>query len=199
MSRSPPPHHSPPLTVLFTSKGPSSTRHFALSCSKRRASNRSGSGSDLAKSSSSPPGERCSDRYVVRLLTHGLPCRCAHQVCNFSDCIKVASDFVSKENVARCFKGAPHFRHRRFPGQFILLTLAHSHRRVPWQYSVGAALAGRRSAAQVAASMGLGKSQLLSHVNRTLRLTFSHLTALVREVRLKPSSSGDGQQRITGR
>jgi hypothetical protein len=31
--------------------------------------------------------------------------RCAHQVCNFSDCIKVASDFVSIENVGRCWKG----------------------------------------------------------------------------------------------
>jgi hypothetical protein len=30
---------------------------------------------------------------------------CAHQVCNFSDCIKVASDFVSVENVGRCWKG----------------------------------------------------------------------------------------------
>ena len=30
---------------------------------------------------------------------------CAHQVCNYSDCIKIASDFVSIENVGRCWKG----------------------------------------------------------------------------------------------
>jgi hypothetical protein len=31
--------------------------------------------------------------------------RCAHQVCNYADCIKVASDFISFENVGRCWKG----------------------------------------------------------------------------------------------
>lgn len=34
-----------------------------------------------------------------------IPAGCAHQVCNFADCIKVATDFVSVENVARCWKG----------------------------------------------------------------------------------------------
>ncbi|KAG8935880.1 hypothetical protein FRC02_005879 [Tulasnella sp. 418] len=31
-----------------------------------------------------------------------IPAGCAHQVCNLSDCIKVAVDFVSPENVDRC-------------------------------------------------------------------------------------------------
>lgn len=35
--------------------------------------------------------------------------RCAHQVCNFADCIKIASDFVSMENVGRCWQGAALF------------------------------------------------------------------------------------------
>lgn len=34
-----------------------------------------------------------------------IPAGCAHQVCNKADCIKVATDFVSVENVARCWKG----------------------------------------------------------------------------------------------
>lgn len=35
-----------------------------------------------------------------------VPAGCAHQVMNAADCIKVATDFVSAENVARCWKGA---------------------------------------------------------------------------------------------
>lgn len=31
-----------------------------------------------------------------------IPAGCAHQVCNLADCIKVASDFVSPENIGRC-------------------------------------------------------------------------------------------------
>ena len=31
-----------------------------------------------------------------------IPAGCAHQVCNYADCIKVACDFVSPENVERC-------------------------------------------------------------------------------------------------
>ncbi|SCZ90639.1 BZ3500_MvSof-1268-A1-R1_Chr1-3g02118 [Microbotryum saponariae] len=34
-----------------------------------------------------------------------IPAGCAHQVCNYADCIKVASDFVSLENVASCWHG----------------------------------------------------------------------------------------------
>ena len=33
---------------------------------------------------------------------------CAHQVCNFADCIKIASDFVSIVNVPSCAKGSSH-------------------------------------------------------------------------------------------
>ncbi|GAA6004585.1 uncharacterized protein JCM10292_005682 [Rhodotorula paludigena] len=39
-----------------------------------------------------------------------IPAGCAHQVCNFADCIKVATDFVSVENVARCWKVTDEFR-----------------------------------------------------------------------------------------
>ncbi|KAK4057520.1 hypothetical protein OIO90_001589 [Microbotryomycetes sp. JL221] len=39
-----------------------------------------------------------------------IPAGCAHQVCNLADCIKVASDFVSIENVARCWKVTDEFR-----------------------------------------------------------------------------------------
>ncbi|KAM0747833.1 hypothetical protein T439DRAFT_328506 [Meredithblackwellia eburnea MCA 4105] len=39
-----------------------------------------------------------------------IPAGCAHQVCNFADCIKVASDFVSIENVNRCWKVTDEFR-----------------------------------------------------------------------------------------
>lgn len=28
-----------------------------------------------------------------------IPAGCAHQVCNFADCIKAANDFVSQENI----------------------------------------------------------------------------------------------------
>ncbi|KIK50826.1 hypothetical protein GYMLUDRAFT_142449, partial [Collybiopsis luxurians FD-317 M1] len=31
-----------------------------------------------------------------------IPAGCAHQVCNLADCIKVAIDFISPENVPRC-------------------------------------------------------------------------------------------------
>ncbi|GAA6039189.1 hypothetical protein JCM8097_000461 [Rhodosporidiobolus ruineniae] len=39
-----------------------------------------------------------------------IPAGCAHQVCNFSDCIKVASDFVSIENIGRCWTVSEEFR-----------------------------------------------------------------------------------------
>ncbi|TFK56251.1 Clavaminate synthase-like protein [Heliocybe sulcata] len=39
-----------------------------------------------------------------------IPAGCAHQVCNLSDCIKVAIDFVSPENVARCENLTKEFR-----------------------------------------------------------------------------------------
>lgn len=39
-----------------------------------------------------------------------IPAGCAHQVCNLSDCIKVAIDFVSSENIARCEKLTTEFR-----------------------------------------------------------------------------------------
>ncbi|KAJ7505040.1 hypothetical protein B0H11DRAFT_1905114 [Mycena galericulata] len=39
-----------------------------------------------------------------------IPAGCAHQVCNLSDCIKVAVDFVSLENIARCQKLTQEFR-----------------------------------------------------------------------------------------
>ncbi|GAA5904265.1 hypothetical protein JCM8208_006820 [Rhodotorula glutinis] len=38
-----------------------------------------------------------------------IPAGCAHQVCNLADCIKVATDFVSVENVARCWKLSDEF------------------------------------------------------------------------------------------
>ncbi|KAG2148007.1 hypothetical protein DEU56DRAFT_783508 [Suillus clintonianus] len=39
-----------------------------------------------------------------------IPAGCAHQVCNLADCIKVAVDFVSPENIARCEKLTREFR-----------------------------------------------------------------------------------------
>ncbi|KAK4052687.1 hypothetical protein OIV83_001974 [Microbotryomycetes sp. JL201] len=39
-----------------------------------------------------------------------IPAGCAHQVCNLADCIKVASDFVSIENVDRCWTVTQEFR-----------------------------------------------------------------------------------------
>ncbi|KDE04989.1 hypothetical protein MVLG_04637 [Microbotryum lychnidis-dioicae p1A1 Lamole] len=39
-----------------------------------------------------------------------IPAGCAHQVCNYADCIKVASDFVSLENVASCWHVTDEFR-----------------------------------------------------------------------------------------
>lgn len=39
-----------------------------------------------------------------------IPAGCAHQVCNLADCIKVAVDFVSPQNVDRCFKLTAEFR-----------------------------------------------------------------------------------------
>ncbi|KAJ7853152.1 hypothetical protein B0H14DRAFT_3136940 [Mycena olivaceomarginata] len=39
-----------------------------------------------------------------------IPAGCAHQVWNLSDCIKVAIDFVSPENVARCETLTQQFR-----------------------------------------------------------------------------------------
>lgn len=39
-----------------------------------------------------------------------IPAGCAHQVCNLTDCMKVAVDFVSPENVERCFQLTSEFR-----------------------------------------------------------------------------------------
>ncbi|KAF8826368.1 hypothetical protein HHX47_DHR5000049 [Lentinula edodes] len=39
-----------------------------------------------------------------------IPAGCAHQVCNLADCIKVAVDFVSPENVQRCEQLTQEFR-----------------------------------------------------------------------------------------
>ncbi|KAH7888104.1 hypothetical protein F5I97DRAFT_1865700 [Phlebopus sp. FC_14] len=39
-----------------------------------------------------------------------IPAGCAHQVCNLADCIKVAVDFVSPENIARCEQLTKEFR-----------------------------------------------------------------------------------------
>ncbi|KAF5393641.1 hypothetical protein D9757_000422 [Collybiopsis confluens] len=39
-----------------------------------------------------------------------IPAGCAHQVCNLADCIKVAVDFVSPENVTRCEQLTREFR-----------------------------------------------------------------------------------------
>ncbi|KAJ7243114.1 hypothetical protein B0H12DRAFT_1014187, partial [Mycena haematopus] len=41
-----------------------------------------------------------------------IPAGCAHQVCNLTDCIKVAIDFVSLENIERCAKVTTEFRHQ---------------------------------------------------------------------------------------
>ncbi|KAF8898128.1 hypothetical protein CPB84DRAFT_1780900 [Gymnopilus junonius] len=39
-----------------------------------------------------------------------IPAGCAHQVANMSDCIKIAVDFVSPENIDRCEKLTKEFR-----------------------------------------------------------------------------------------
>ncbi|TFY68723.1 hypothetical protein EVG20_g3448 [Dentipellis fragilis] len=39
-----------------------------------------------------------------------IPAGCAHQVCNLADCVKVAVDFVSPENITRCEKLTQEFR-----------------------------------------------------------------------------------------
>ncbi|OSC98672.1 Clavaminate synthase-like protein [Trametes coccinea BRFM310] len=39
-----------------------------------------------------------------------IPAGCAHQVCNLADCIKVACDFVSPENIGRCENLTREFR-----------------------------------------------------------------------------------------
>ncbi|CAO1620852.1 unnamed protein product [Sympodiomycopsis kandeliae] len=39
-----------------------------------------------------------------------IPAGCAHQVCNLTDCMKIAVDFVSPENVTRCFNLTSEFR-----------------------------------------------------------------------------------------
>lgn len=41
-----------------------------------------------------------------------IPAGCAHQVCNLSDCIKVACDFVSTENIERCEVLTQEFRNQ---------------------------------------------------------------------------------------
>ncbi|CAG8817182.1 34251_t:CDS:1, partial [Racocetra persica] len=44
-----------------------------------------------------------------------VPAGCAHQVCNYTSCIKVALDFVSPEGVERSYKITRQFR-RLMPG-----------------------------------------------------------------------------------
>ncbi|KAI6128405.1 hypothetical protein EDD16DRAFT_1690312 [Pisolithus croceorrhizus] len=39
-----------------------------------------------------------------------IPAGCAHQVCNLADCVKVAIDFVSPENITRCEQLTKEFR-----------------------------------------------------------------------------------------
>jgi len=39
-----------------------------------------------------------------------IPAGCAHQVCNLTDCIKIAVDFLSPYNIERCFKLTEEFR-----------------------------------------------------------------------------------------
>ncbi|RKP37477.1 hypothetical protein BJ085DRAFT_10394, partial [Dimargaris cristalligena] len=39
-----------------------------------------------------------------------VPAGCAHQVCNYANCIKVAMDFVSPENISRCYQLTTEFR-----------------------------------------------------------------------------------------
>lgn len=39
-----------------------------------------------------------------------IPAGCAHQVCNLADCIKIAIDFVSPENIDRCARLTKEFR-----------------------------------------------------------------------------------------
>ncbi|KAG8766760.1 hypothetical protein FRC16_007579, partial [Serendipita sp. 398] len=39
-----------------------------------------------------------------------IPAGCAHQVCNLADCVKVAVDFVSPENLDRCSQLTQEFR-----------------------------------------------------------------------------------------
>ncbi|KAL1749824.1 hypothetical protein FB107DRAFT_224897, partial [Schizophyllum commune] len=46
-----------------------------------------------------------------------IPAGCAHQVSNLSDCIKVAVDFVSPENVVRCEKLTEEFRQENLAAQ----------------------------------------------------------------------------------
>ncbi|WVN88947.1 uncharacterized protein L203_104162 [Cryptococcus depauperatus CBS 7841] len=43
-----------------------------------------------------------------------IPAGCAHQVCNLSDCIKIALDFVSPHNVSRCQKLSRDFRKENY-------------------------------------------------------------------------------------
>ncbi|VDB91674.1 unnamed protein product [Peniophora sp. CBMAI 1063] len=43
-----------------------------------------------------------------------IPAGCAHQVCNLADCIKVAADFVSLENIQRCAQLTQEFRRLNF-------------------------------------------------------------------------------------
>lgn len=53
--------------------------------------------------------------YSWRILQHAgesvfIPAGCAHQVCNLTDCIKIAVDFLSPCNIERCFKLTEEFR-----------------------------------------------------------------------------------------
>lgn len=97
--------------VLFTPNFTFLTRLYALSCTKRRASRVGGSIRKRVRPFSFQLGE-CQARDDLFLDGLHLTClisahSCAHQVCNASDCIKIAIDFVSLENIERCWKGAP--------------------------------------------------------------------------------------------
>ncbi|KAI8049860.1 hypothetical protein BDF22DRAFT_696996 [Syncephalis plumigaleata] len=60
-----------------------------------------------------------------------VPAGCAHQVCNYASCIKVAMDFVSPENISRCAQLTQEFRrlskaHRRKQDILQLNTILYS-------------------------------------------------------------------------
>ncbi|KAK0479354.1 hypothetical protein IW261DRAFT_1480371 [Armillaria novae-zelandiae] len=47
-----------------------------------------------------------------------IPAGCAHQVCNLADCVKVAIDYVSPENINRCEQLTREFREQNRNGQW---------------------------------------------------------------------------------
>jgi lysine-specific demethylase 3 len=94
-----------------------------------------------------------------------VPAGCAHQVCNYASCIKVAMDFVSPENISRCAQLTQEFRrlgenHRRKQDILQLNTILYStwqecealltqRKKVFSSKNVHAALPGNRSRKRV--------------------------------------------------